>query len=105
MPTTPPVNTQQVLQMGTHTEKLQHTLQSLPNVTAQQVDHARKLEDELKRTQVQDMDPVHFLEETDPQTRAKKRMRVRKKNHPSDEEDNSPPLPEELRQGLINIIA
>ncbi len=25
MPTTPPVNTQQVLQIGTHTEKLQQT--------------------------------------------------------------------------------
>ncbi len=90
--------------MGTHTEKLQHTLQSLPNVTAQQVDAARKLEDELKRRQVQDMDPAHFLEEVDPQTRAKKRIRVRKKNQPADE-DNSPPLPEEPRQGLINIIA
>ena len=66
MPTTLPVNTQQVLQMGSHTEKLQHTMQNLPTVVAQQVDKERQLADELKRVQVQDMDPTHFLEETDP---------------------------------------
>mgnify|MGYP005644157759 FL=1 len=49
MPSTLPVNMQQVLQMGTHTEKLQHTLQALPNVTAQQVDKEREKDDELKR--------------------------------------------------------
>ena len=53
MPTTPPVNTQQVLQMGTHTEKLQHTMQTQPTVVAQQVDKERQLADELKRRQVQ----------------------------------------------------
>ena len=52
MPTTLPVNTQQVLQMGSHTEKLQHTMQNLPTVVAQQVDKERQLADELKRVQV-----------------------------------------------------
>ena len=46
---------QQVLQMGTHTEKLQHTLQALPNVTAQQVDKEWEKDDELKRRQFQDI--------------------------------------------------
>ena len=82
MPSTTPVNMQQVLQMGTHTEKLQHTLQALPNVTAQQLDKEREQGDELKRRQVQDMDPSYLSEETDPQTRGKKRVRVRKKNQP-----------------------
>ena len=76
MPTTPPVNMQQILQMGTHTEKLQQTIQALPNVTAQQVDKEREKNDELKRLQVQDMDPSYFVEETDPKTRKKKRIRV-----------------------------
>ena len=58
MPTTPPVNTQQVLQMGTHTEKLQHTMQTQPTVVSQQVDKERQLADELKRRQVQDMDQL-----------------------------------------------
>jgi hypothetical protein len=106
MPTTPPVNTQQVLQMGTHTEKLQHTLQTLPNVVAQQVDKERELEDELRRRQVQDMDPSHFLEETDPHTHAKKRVRMRKKKNPATEDDvPEPPLPEDPYRGKLNIVA
>ena len=106
MPSTPPVNMQQVLQMGTHTEKLQHTLQALPNVTAQQVDKEREKDDELKRRQVQDMDPSSLIEETDPQTHGKKRVRVRKKNQPADEDDSpEPPLPEDPYRGIINIIA
>ena len=105
MPTTPSVNTQQVLQMGTHTEKLQHTMQTQPTVVAQQVDKERQLADELKRRQVQDMDPAHFLEETDPHTKAKKRVRVRKKNRTNTDDDSlEPPLPEDPYRGKINIV-
>ena len=105
MPTTPPVNTQQVLQMGTHTEKLQHTMQTQPTVVAQQVDKERQLADELKRRQVQDMDPAHFLEETAPHTKAKKRVRVRKKNRSNTDDDSlEPPLPEDPYRGKINIV-
>jgi len=105
MPTTLPVNTQQVLQMGTHTEKLQHTMQTQPTVVSQQVDKERQLADELKRRQVQDMDPAHFLEETDPHTKAKKRVRVRKKNRSNTDDDSlEPPLPEDPYRGKINIV-
>ena len=105
MPTTPPVNTQQVLQMGTHTEKLQHTMQTQPTVVSQQVDKERQLADELKRRQVQDMDPAHFLEETDPHTKAKKRVRVRKKNRSNTDDDSlEPPLLEDPYRGKINIV-
>jgi hypothetical protein len=55
MHSTLPVTIQQVLQMGTHTEKLQHSLQALPNVTRQHVDKERGKDDELKRRQVQDI--------------------------------------------------
>ncbi len=103
MPATTPVNTQQVLQMGTHTEKLQHTIQSLPNVVAQQVDKERQLADELKRSQVQNMDSTHLIEETDPHTSPKKRVRVRK-NNMNEGEDPEPPIPEAPHQGLINIV-
>ncbi len=92
--------------MGTHTEKLQQTLQSLPNVTAQQVDKEREKIDELKRVQVQDMDPSYHVEETDPKTRGKKRVRIRKKNQPFDDNPNpEPPLPEDPYRGKINIVA
>ncbi|MBC8288460.1 MAG: hypothetical protein H8E42_13395 [Nitrospinae bacterium] len=106
MPSTPPVNMQQILQMGTHTEKLQHTLQTLPNVTAQQVDKERQQDDELKRSQVQDMDPSYLIEEANPKTRGKKRVRVRKKNQSSDDDSKpEPPLPEDPYRGQINIVA
>ena len=106
MPTTPPVNTQQVLLMGTHTEKLQQTLQTLPNVVAQQADKERELEDELKRRQVQDMDPTHFLEETDPNTKPKKRLRARRKKASATEDViPEPPLPEDPYRGKLNIFA
>ena len=105
MPTTLPVNTQQVLQMGTHTEKLQHTMQTQPTVVAQQVDKERQLADELKRVQLQDVEPTHFLEETDPHTKAKKRVRVRKKNRSNTDDDSlEPPLPEDPYRGKINIV-
>ena len=79
MPTTPQVNTQQVMQMGTHTEKLQHTIQILPNVTAQQANAEREVKDEMKHTEVQDMESTYFIEETDPETGAKKRVRFLRK--------------------------
>ena len=105
MPSTLPVNMQQVLQMGTHTEKLQHTLQALPNVTAQQVDKEREKDDELKRRQVQDMDPSYLIEETDAQTRGKKRVRVCKNNQTVDEDDSlEPPFPEDPYRGKISIV-
>ena len=76
MPATLQVNTQQVLQMGTHTEKLQQTIQSLPNVTAHQTNKEREVTDEMKLTEVQDPENAYFIEETDPETGAKKRVRV-----------------------------
>ena len=76
MPTTLQVNTQQVLQMGTHTEKLQQTIQSLPNVTAHQTNKEREVTDEMKLTEVQDPENAYFIEETDPETGSKKRVRV-----------------------------
>ena len=105
MPSTPPINIQQFLQMGTHAEKLQHTLQVLPNVTAQQVEKEREQHDELKRRQVQDLDPSYLIEETDPQTRGKKRIRVRKNIQTIDEDDSAePPLPEDHCRGEISIV-
>jgi hypothetical protein len=108
MPTTPQVNTQQVLQMGTHTEKLQQTIQSLPNVTAQQANKEREVTDEMKRTEVQDPENAYFIEETDPETGSKKRVRVLKKKIDAEEE----PLefeeilpPEANHGGIVNIRA
>jgi hypothetical protein len=108
MPTTPQVNTQQVLQMGTHTEKLQHTIQTLPNVTAQQANAEREVTDEMKRTEIQDLENAYFIEETDPETAAKKRVRVLRKITIPVEEQLEPEkiLPSEVNHGgQINIHA
>jgi hypothetical protein len=108
MPTTPQVNTQQVIQMGTHTEKLQHTIQTLPNVTAQQANAEREVTDEMKRAEVQHLENAYFIEETDPETGAKKRVRVLRKITIPEEEQFEPEktLPPEVNHGgQINIRA
>jgi hypothetical protein len=108
MPTTPQVNTQQVMQMVTHTEKLQHAIQTLPNVSAQQANAEREVTDEMKRTEVQDLENAYFIEETDPETVAKKRVRVlKKKTIPEDEQLESEETlpPEGNHGGNINICA
>jgi hypothetical protein len=108
MPTTPQVNTQQVMQMGTHTEKLQHTIQTLPNVTAQHADVEREVTDQMKRTEIQDLENAYFIEETNPETGAKKRVRVlRKKTIPDEEQLESEETlpPERNHGGKINLRA
>jgi hypothetical protein len=108
MPTTPQVNTQQVMQMGTHTEKLQHTVQTLPNVTTQQAHVEREITDEMKRTEVQYLESAYLIEETDPETGAKKRVRIlRKKTIPEEEQLESEETlpPERNHGGKINIRA
>jgi hypothetical protein len=108
MPTTPQVNTQQILQMGTYIEKLQQTIQSLPNVTAQQANTEREVIDEMNRTEVQDIENTYFVEETDPKTGAKKRVRILKKKAIPEEEllESEEILPLEGNYGgKINICA
>ena len=108
MPTTPQVNIQQVMQMGTHTEKLQHTIQTLPNVTSQQANLEREVTDQMKRTEVQDLENAYFIEETDPETGAKKRVRVLRKKtiHEKEQLESEETLtPERNHGGKINIRA
>ena len=108
MPTTPQVNIQQVMQMGTHTEKLQHTIQTLPNVIEQQANVEREVTDEMKRNEVQGLENAYYIEETDPETGAKKRVRVLRKITISEEEQLEPEeiLPPEVNHGgQINIRA
>ena len=53
MPTIPPVNTQQVLSMGTHAEQLQQSIQNQGSLLASHLDQERQAEDELTRAGVQ----------------------------------------------------
>ena len=107
MPTTLQVNTQQVLQMGTHTEKLQQTIQSLPNVTAQQKNKEREEADEMKLTEVQDPKNAYFIEQTAPETGAKKRVRILRGKIDAEKEtlESEEILPPEKNYGgKINIL-
>ncbi len=56
MATTVPINTQQVLHMGHIVEKMQDVAQHLPAVTHQQLEEERIEEDEIRRTEIQDLD-------------------------------------------------
>ena len=85
MPTTLPVNIQQTLQMGTHAEKLQQTLQQQPVILAQQLDEERKKDDELKRSEVQDMEFSDSVNPANPDGPRKKRVRIMKKSSDQDE--------------------
>tara|TARA_B100000686_G_C16802828_1_gene987389 strand:+ start:1295 stop:1630 length:336 start_codon:yes stop_codon:yes gene_type:complete len=49
-----PVNIQQVIQMGSHTEKLQHTIQQQSSVLSQQLEEEHLKQTELLNTEVQD---------------------------------------------------
>jgi hypothetical protein len=85
MPTTETVNTQQVLQMGSHTEKLQQTLQNQPLTTAHQLNEERKKKDEVKRTEVQDMEDMLPPESIHRDGR-RRGLRMRNKETEEDEE-------------------
>ena len=63
MAATEPVNSQQILQMGSHTEKLQQTLQQQPLVLSVQLEEERVNTTELKQTEVQESSNT---EPTDP---------------------------------------
>lgn len=74
-----PVNTQQILQMGGHVEKIQQTLQHLQMTTAEQLDAERSQLDEMKRTEVQDADQTAEGHGVNPDAKgSRRRLRIRK---------------------------
>ncbi|MBI5427005.1 MAG: hypothetical protein HZA02_01860 [Nitrospinae bacterium] len=105
MPVIDPVNTQQVIQMGTHVEKLQQTMQHLPTTTALQLDQERITLDEMKRSEVQDADGSNQTQPIDDEGR-KRRGRLRFRRQPAEPEEGAQPptegapktLPHEGRQ-------
>ncbi len=89
MPTTETVNTQQVLQMGTHAEKLQQTMQNQQLTTAQQLEDERKKQAESQRTEVQDMEDMKPPAPTRRERDRRKQVRIRQKA--SETEKDEPP--------------
>lgn len=84
MPTTGTINTQQLIQMGTHTEKLQHTLQHLPATTGQQLQDEQIAVNESKQVEVQDPDSLEATNPTDPEGKRRREARLRKSAQDND---------------------
>ena len=116
MPSSLPVNMQQVFQMGTYTEKLQHTILTLSNVTAQQEDKKRIEDDDLKHSQVQNINSSDTTENINDRNQSKRRYSRPIQNQLQDEGNSlqlsfsehafpEPSLPEDPREGKIIIVA
>ena len=98
MPTTGTINTQQILQMGTLTEKLQHTMQHLPSTSAQQIQDEQVTVNELKQVEVQDPEQTEASGPTNPEGKRRREIRLRNKSkqnndlekpHPNSTQDNA----------------
>ena len=85
MPTTGTINTQQILQMGTLTEKLQHTMQHLPSTTAQQIQDEQVTANELKQVEVQDPEQTEASGPTNPEGKRRREIRLRNKSKQSND--------------------
>lgn len=101
-----PVNTQQVLQMGGHVEKVQQTLQHLAVTTAEQLDAERAFLDELKRTEVQDTDQTNEVHPANPDAGGKRRrLRIRRVATEKEKVAEAPTVSEEPYHGQrINLL-
>ena len=99
MPTTEIVNTQQTLQMGTHAEKLQQTMQQLPSTTAQQIQEEQVAVNELKQIEVQDPEKTEAPDSTNPE--AKRRREIRLRNKLKQNNDLEKPLPNSTQDNVF----
>jgi len=99
MPTTEIVNTQQTLQMGTHAEKLQQTMQQLPSTTAQQIQEEQVAVNKLKQIEVQDPEKIDATDSTNPE--AKRRREIRLRNKLKQNNDLEKPLPNSTQDNVF----
>ncbi len=91
MPITEIVNTQQTLQMGTHAEKLQQTMQQLPSTTAQQIQEEQVAVNELKHIEVQDPEKIEAADSVTPDAKRRRGIRLRNKSKQNDDFEKALP--------------
>ena len=103
MPTTGTINTQQILQMGTLTEKLQHTMQHLPSTTAQQIQDEQVAVNELKQVEVQEPEKIEASDPTNPE--GKRRREIRLRNKSKQNNDFEKPLSSSTQENLPKAIS
>ncbi len=112
MPTIEPANTQQVIQMGSHVEKVQQTIQQQQGVVAQQLDLESVENQDIKKNQVQETDDAYQSDASNPDDKGKKgRLRSKANNAaPQEEEEENaeeppPVIVEQNHGGRINLRA
>ena len=103
MPTTGTINTQQVLQMGTLTEKLQHTVQHLPSTTAQQIQDEQVVVNELKQVEVQEPEETEASAPTNSEGKRRREIRLRNKSKQSNDLEN--PLPNSTQENFSKDVS
>ena len=81
-------NTQQVIQMGAITDKLQHTLQHLPVTTGQQIQDEQIVQNDLKKFEIQDPENIEKPSSSNPEGKKRREVRLRIKSI-QDEDDET----------------
>lgn len=111
MSTIESVNTQQVLQMGVHTEKVQQTIQQTPQVAAQQAEEERLEQLEIKQKAVQEPENSYQSDTSNPDGKSKSgRLRIHHKSKEQigstspDEASPSIQFSESLYGGKLNVV-
>ncbi len=89
MSTISPVNIQHIVQMGTATEKVQHTLQNLPHANGLHQNEERKFNDELKRLSVQNSELSNPNNNVDPEGSGRNQFRKKNKKPDLDSEEEA----------------
>jgi hypothetical protein len=99
MPIIEIINTQQTLQMGTHAEKLQQTMQQLPSTTAQQIQKEQVAVNELKQIEIQDPEKIAAADSVSPE--AKRRRDIRLRNKSKQNNDLEKALPNSTQENVF----
>ena len=101
MPTTDTINTQQLIQMGAHTEKLQQTLQHLPLTTSQQLQDEQVSKNDLKQIEIQDPDDLESTTPADSDGKRRREARLRRKE--LQDKDMEKPIIDSSKDNSSNI--
>ena len=105
-----PTNIQHIQQMGTATQKLQHSLQNIPHAAGQEHKEERKTSDEIKRTTVQDPEQSHRSNTVNKDGSRREQAGKKNKIGPSDDEENASLVqrkaltPENGQGSTINLV-
>jgi hypothetical protein len=91
------VNTQQVIQMSTVTDKLQHTLQQLPVTTGQQIQDEQIVQNDLKKVEIQDPENIEKPSSSNPEGKKRREVRLRIK---LTQDGNNEVIPKSIKNNI-----